>query len=171
MSKKLFSLQWTQLNSIQVKIFCVKLFLLSSSSSFAVLKRCGAFLIVLMTFFTLGLTALSFADRWLPPPNASAIVGKVELLLFALLFRFNEPSRKERDNERDSGLNLFNVEDEVPDEFGDESATFLSSSVVTNLSSSAKSVAFGGCCCALLPDDARLEDAIVLPSISESYTE
>lgn len=152
-------------------MFCVKLFLLSSSSSFAVLKRCGAFLIVLMTFFTLGLTALSFADRWLlAPPSASAMVGKVELLLLALLFRFNEPSRKERDNERDSGLNLFNV-DEVPDELDDESATFLSSSVVTNLSRSAKSVAFGGCCCALLPEDVVVDDdAIVFPSISESYT-
>lgn len=115
-----------------------------------------------MTFFTLGLTALSFADRRLlpPPPNASAMVGRAELLLL-LLFRFNEPSRNERDSERDSGLNLLNVEDVVPDEFGDDSATFLSSSVVTNLSRSAKSVAFGGCC-------ALFDAAIVLPRTSES---
>jgi hypothetical protein len=31
-------------------------------------------------------------------------------------------------------------------------------------------VAFGGCCCALLPEeDAVVEDAIVFPSISDSY--
>lgn len=144
-----------------VKIFCVKLFLLSSSSSLAVLKRCGAFLIVLMTFFTLGLTALSFCDRWLVPLPLcdSTMVGKAELLL---LLRFNDPRRNERDNERDSGLNFFNVDD--PDERGDDSATFFSNSEVTNLSRSAKSTAFCGSCALLLEDD----DAIVCPRTSDS---
>lgn len=82
------------------------------------------------------------------------MVGRVELLLL-LLLRFNEPSLNERDNERDSGLNLFNV-DEVPEELGDDSASFLSSSVVR----SAKSAAFGRCW-ALLLDVPVVDDAIV----------
>jgi hypothetical protein len=151
--------------NFHVKIFCVKIFLLSSSSSFAVLKRCGAFLIVLMTLFT----ALSFADRWLlllPPPSVSTIVGSAELLLLLLLLRFNDPSRKERDNERESGLNFLNVD--VPEELGDDSSARFSNSDVTNLSRSAISVAFCGSCALLLP--AIIVDApIVLPSTSESY--
>lgn len=142
--------------------------MLSSSSSLAVLKRCGAFLIVFMTFLTLGLVALSFVDRWLlpPPPSDSTMVGRVVLLFVLVLFRFNDPRRNERDNERDSGLNFFNVVD-VPDELGDDdSATFFSNSEVTNLSRSAKSEAFGGCCTLLLvlvdgddDDDARTSES------------
>jgi hypothetical protein len=120
-------------------------FLLSSSfAALDVLKRCGAFLIVLMTFFTLGLIELSVVDLRRPLPPDSAIVGNVALLL---LLRFNEPSRNERDNERESGLNLFNVNDDDDcDELGDDSATFLSSKFVTNLSSNAESIlaVFGG---------------------------
>lgn len=122
-----------------------------------------------MTLFTLGLAALSFADRWLLPlpPSDSTIVGRVALLL---LLRFNDPSRNERDNERDSGLSFFSVDD--PDELGDDSATFFSSNEVTNLSRSAKSVTFAGSCAVLLllvligDDD---DDAIDVPSTSESY--
>lgn len=120
-----------------------------------------------MTLFTLGLAALSFADLWLlPPPSDSTMVGRVALLL---LLRFNEPKRNERDNERDSGLSFFRVDD--PDELGDDSATFFSSNEVTNLSRSAKSMAFVGCCALLLllvliGDD---DDAIEVPSTSESY--
>lgn len=111
------------------KMFCVKFLF---SSSFAVLKRCGAFLMVFRTLFTLGLIACS--DRRPLPPD-SAIVGNAELL-----FRLNEPKRSERDNERDSGRSRCIVED--CDELGEDdepSVAFLSSSDVTNLSSSAKS--------------------------------
>lgn len=132
--------------------------MLSSSSSLAVLKRCGAFLIVFMTLFTLGLAALSIVDLWLLP--LSTIVGRAVLLL---LFRFKDPRRKERDNERDNGLSFFKVDD--PDELGDDSATFFSSNEVTNLSRSAISI-FGGCCELLVL--IRKGDDEEVPSTSES---
>lgn len=87
---------------------------------------------VFRTFFTLGLIVCS--DRRPLPPD-SAIVGKAELL-----FRLNDPNRSERDNERESGRSRCIVED--CDELGEDvdvSVAFLSSSDVTNLSSSAKS--------------------------------
>lgn len=162
--------------NFHVKIFCVKLFLLSSSSSIAVaaaLKRCGAFLIVFMTLFTLGLVALSFVDRWLPPPpppDSTIVASCVVLLLLLLLLRFIDPRRNERDKERDSGLSFFNVDDDPADELGDDSATRFSNSEVTNLSRSAKSLAFGGL---LLLDGVDDDDdvAIVLPRTSESYSQ
>lgn len=85
------------------------------------------------TLFTVGLIVCS-PRRPLPPD--SKIVGKVSELL---LFRLNEPSRSERDNERDSGRSRCIVED--CEELGEDdvSIAFLSSSDVTNLSSSAKS--------------------------------
>lgn len=85
---------------------------------------------VFRTFLTLGLS-----DRR-PLPLDSAIVGRAELLLF----RLNDPKRSERDNERESGLSRCNVEAcEELGEDADDSVAFLSNSVVTNLSSSAKS--------------------------------
>jgi hypothetical protein len=74
--------------------------LFSSSLLGVELKRCGAFLIVLMTFLT-----FPVADRR-PLPPASAIVGSVELLPLLLLLRFKDPRRKERDSERESGLSF-----------------------------------------------------------------
>lgn len=113
-------------NSFYCKMFCVKFLF---SSSLAVLKRCGAFLITFRTFFTLGLIVCS--DRPPLPPD-SAIVGNA-----ALLFRLNDPNRSERDNERESGRSRCIVD---CDELGEDvSVAFLSSSDVTNLSSSAKS--------------------------------
>lgn len=107
------------------KMFCVNFLLFSSS--LAVLNRCGAFLMVLMTVFTLGLVWP--ADR-LPLPLDSTIVGKVELL-----FLLNEPRRSERDNERESGRSRCKVPERDP--LGDEvSVDDFSSRVVTNLSSS-----------------------------------
>jgi hypothetical protein len=138
------------------KIFLVRF--LFSSSSLAALKRCGAFLIVLMTFFTVGID-FSVTDRR-PLPPISTIVGNVELLL--LLLRFNDPKRNERDNERESGLNFFNVD--ACEELGDDSATFFSSSVVSNLSNSAISLVFGGILVGELLDPIEQ-----LPRASESY--
>lgn len=85
------------------------------------------------TFRTLG--AEEWSDRRPLPPD-SAMVGSAELLLL-----LNDPKRSERDNERDSGRSRCKVEDwEFPGEDDDgDSVAFLSSSVVTNLSSSAKS--------------------------------
>jgi hypothetical protein len=123
-----------------------------------VLKRCGAFLIVLMTFLTFGID-FSVNDRR-PLPPVSEIVGNVELLL--LLLRFSDPKRKERDNERESGLNFFNVE--LCDELGDDSATFLSSKDVTNLSNNAMSVVFGAMLLVVLVDGNEIP-----PRASESY--
>lgn len=63
------------------------------------------------------------------------MVGKAELL-----FLLNDPKRNERDNELDSGRSLCKVDDcDEPGEEDDASVVFLSSRVVTNLSSSAKS--------------------------------
>lgn len=140
--------------------FYSKIFLVSvlfSSSSLAVLKRCGAFLIVLITFLTCGIV-FSVTDRR-PLPPISAIVGNVELLL--LLLRFNDPKRNERDNERESGLSFFNVDDW--DELGDDSATFFSSNDVTSLSNKAISVVF-----AMLLD-VLCDTVEVPPRTSESY--
>lgn len=118
-------------------MFCVKFRF--SSSFVAALKRCGAFFIVLKTFFTL------LSDRRPLPPD-SAIVGNAELL-----FRLKDPKRNERDNERDNGRKRCRVED-VWDALGDaESVTFRSNSDVTNLSSSAKS--------------ASLFEALLLPAL------
>lgn len=109
-------------------MFAVR-FLLSSSP--AVLNRCGAFFIALRTLLTLGLAVWS--ERR-PLPLDSAIVGSAELL-----FLLNDPKRSERDNERDSGLRRCKVElcEELGDE--DDDSALRSSSVVTNLSSSARS--------------------------------
>lgn len=85
---------------------------------------------VFNTFLTLGFIVL--VDRRPLPP--SAIVGKAELL-----FLLNDPNRKDRDSDRESGLSFCNVD--VWDELGEEvdSAVFLSNNVVTNLSNKAKS--------------------------------
>jgi len=103
------------------------------SSSPAVLNRCGAFFIALRTFRTLGLAVVWSAERR-PLPLDSAIVGSAELL-----FLLNDPKRSERDNERDSGLRRCKVElcEELGEE--DDDSALRSSSVVTNLSSSARS--------------------------------
>jgi hypothetical protein len=132
------------------------------SSSFAWLNLCGAFLIVFKTFLTLGFIALS-ERRPLPP--VSVIVGKAELL-----FLLNDPKRSERDNERDNGRSRCKVE--LCEELGDDddvSVAFLSSSVVTNLSSRAKSaslleVRFA----ALLPVAWLLDGDVGIGSTSES---
>lgn len=125
-----------------------------ASSSLAVLNRCGAFLRTFVrAFFTLG------CSRRRPLPPVSAIVGSVVLLL---LLRLNEPKRSERDRERDSGLKRCIVDacEELGDD-DDDSVAFLSSSVVTNLSSSAKS--------ASLFEVRLLEDAdVAIGSTSES---
>jgi len=119
------------------KMFCVKFLL--SSSSFAALKRCGAFRIVLRTLFTLGVTNARSVDDRRPLPPDSTIVGSAELLLFLL----NDPKRKERDNERERGLNFCRVDAPAPDDDDDgESVGLRSNSDVTNLSSSAKSASF-----------------------------
>jgi hypothetical protein len=111
-----------------------------------------------MTFFT-----LLVADRRPLLPD-STIVGKFELLL-ALLLRFNEPSRNERDNERESGLSRWNAEWEEcgEDEAAADSATFFCSNELTNLSSSARSEVFGGMF--VVPP----LDAALLARTSESY--
>lgn len=110
------------------KIFCVKFLF---SSSFAVLKRCGAFRMTSRTFFTPW-----WSDLRPLPVDDSAIVGNAELLL-----RLNDPKRSERDNERDSGRRRCKVEacDELGDD-DDDSVAFLSNNVVSILSSSAMSV-------------------------------
>ena len=65
-----------------------------------------------------------------------------------LLLRFNEPRRKESDNECESGLSFVKVDD--LDELGNDSVTFFSSNEMTNLSRSAKSIVFGEYCTLLL---------------------
>lgn len=80
------------------------------------------------------------------------MVGKAELL-----FLLNDPKRSERDNERDSGL-------EAPGEDDGASAAFLSSSVVTNLSSSAKSASLFE----VRLDERFSEDDVAIGSTSES---
>lgn len=140
------------------KMFFVKFLF---SSSFAVLKRCGAFLIVLRTFLTPGFNAWS--DRR-PLPPVSAIVGKVELL-----FRLNDP-RSERDKERDSGRSRFKVDAwEELGEDDDDSAAFLSSSVVTNLSSNAKSASLFEA--RLVPLEGEFVVDVAMGSTSESCNE
>ena len=124
------------------------------SSSLAVLNRCGAFLMVLMTFFTLGFV---WSDR-LPLPPDSTIVGNVELL-----FLLNEPKRSERDKERESGRRRCKVPER--DALGEEVSVgdFCSSSVVTNLPSRARSFEF------LFGDVAPLPDEVAASgSTSES---
>lgn len=86
-----------------------------------------------MTFFMLGFVCSDLR----PLPLDSVIVGNAELL-----FLLKDPKRSERDNEREIGRSLCKVLD--CDVLGEEVSPgdLCSKSVVTNLSSSARSFEF-----------------------------